>query len=276
MFYRKARFLFPLILFAPPFLCALDVKIEEGKRAGSKIILRGTSSESPSTNAVITWWCTRAARLSGSRIFELNLSAANSTFSCLYSERDNDRVANCTCSASGSVGSQKFNVERVWSENTSRGESIFFRLSATSPVTSPEAGGMAAGLQEKLQVSPSYDFDRWVFLFDFSNDFRSGRDYSLGQVVTNGSGYTMSKKGNWTEYTPPESSGGQASVGDKNIFCALVRLQDKAIVDDNEAYTIIAERFGTTEDRVRRIVVSTVREFDRKGDYSIDRYCAGR
>ena len=165
---RNNCFALSLMLTSPTLLCALDVKIEEGKKVGSKTILYGTSSESPSTNAVITWWCTRAARLSGSSIFELNLSAANSTFSCLYSERDNNLVANCTCSASGAVGSQKFNVKRVWSENTSRGETVFIRISSTSPVTSPEAGGMAAGLQEQLQVGRSYDFDRWVFLFDFS------------------------------------------------------------------------------------------------------------
>jgi hypothetical protein len=93
-------------------------------------------------------------------------------------------------------------VDRGFPEATPQGETIFVRLSSKDGVTYPQAAELAAATQRKLQNSPSYDFGRWVFLIDFSFDGRSGDDYSIGQLVNNGSGYRMSQKGDWLDTAP--------------------------------------------------------------------------
>ena len=274
---RKIMFsLFSFIFLVASLASALDVKIELEKKVGNVTVLSAFVDDNPTTNAVTVWWCTRAARLSGSEVYQLSLSGTNTSFTCEYTRRANGHVADCSCMAKTLVRPEVCSVVRVWSQETSRGETVFVRSLCEYPISYPVAGGFANEIQTRLQIGTAYDFDSWIFLFDNDDDSRFHREYSLGQVVNNSSGSTVSQTGNWAE-TPtsgPPNRGGVDRT--KEIYCALVRLQDTGVVDDSEAYSVIAEQYGVSEDEVLDVVDEVIKGFVRRNDYSIERYCAGR
>jgi hypothetical protein len=268
-------FLLFAALVIPSQSSTLDVKIVEGKKVGNATVLKATVDDNPTTNAVTLWWCTRAPRLSDSDVYQLKLAGTDTSFTCKYTGRADGLIADCSCTPDTLVPPESCDVTDIWSQETSQGNTIFARLSCEYPVSSSVAVGFAAELQTNLQVGGAYESDRWVFLFDHQDDPRIHREYSLGRVVNNGSGYTVSQSGDWVETRVPDTPVRDGRDRTKQIYCALVRLQDTGTVDDYEAYSVIADRFGITVSEMEKIVVSVTKGFESRNDYSIDKYCAG-